>query len=42
MREKWFGNRVFDSLSAVEEQLIAALKMLEKDAPRVASLTGFD
>jgi transposase len=42
VREKWFGNRVFDSMNAVEEQLITALKTLEEDAPRVASLTGFD
>jgi transposase len=42
IREKWFANRVFDSLSAVEEQLLAALKTLEKDAAQVASLTGFD
>ena len=41
-REKWFGNRVLDSMNAVEEQLITALKTLEEDAPRVASLTGFD
>jgi DDE superfamily endonuclease len=41
-REKWFGNRVFDSMNAVEEQRITALKTLEEDAPRVASLTGFD
>ena len=42
VREKWFGNRVFDSLSAVEEQLLTALKILEEDSPRVASLAGFD
>jgi len=42
VREKWFANRVFDSMSAVEEQLITALKTLEEDATRVASLTGFD
>ena len=42
VREKWFANRVFDSIHAVEEQLIVALKMLEEDATRVASLTGFD
>jgi transposase len=42
VREKWFGNRVFDSMNAVEEQLITALKTLEEDSPRVASLTGFD
>ena len=42
VREKWFANRVFASMSAVEEQLITALKSLEEDATRVASLTGFD
>ena len=42
VREKWFANRVFDSMDAVEEQLITALKTLEEDATRVASLTGFD
>jgi transposase len=42
VREKWFANRVFDSLTAVEEQLVTALTALEDDPPRVASLTGFD
>ena len=42
VREKWFANRVFNSLSAVEEQLLTALKTLEEDAPRVASLAGFE
>ena len=28
VREKWFANRVFNSLSAVEEQLMTALKTL--------------
>ena len=42
VREKWFANRVFASLAAVEEQLVTALMMLEDDAQRVASLTGFD
>jgi transposase len=42
VREKWFANRVFDSLSVVEEQLMTALKTLEEDSPRVASLTGFE
>jgi putative transposase len=41
VREKWFANRVFDSIHAVEEQLIVALKTLEEDATRVASLAGF-
>jgi transposase len=42
VREKWFVNRGFASMNAVEEQLISALKTLEEDATRVASLTGFD
>src|SRR4051812_7098948 len=42
VREKWFANRVFDSMNAVEEQLMTALKTLEEDSSRVASLTGFD
>src|SRR3954451_1195036 len=42
VREKWFGNRVFGSMDAVEEQLITALKILEEDSTRVASLTGFE
>ena len=42
VREKWFGNRVFDSMDAVEEQLITALQILEEDLTRVASLTGFE
>jgi transposase len=42
IREKWFANRVFDSMNAVEEQLLTALKTWEEDATRVASLTGFD
>jgi transposase len=42
VREKWFANRVFDRLSAVEEQLITARKTLEEDSARVALLTGFD
>jgi transposase len=41
MREKWFANRVFDSRSAVEEQLLTALKTWEEDSTRVASLAGF-
>jgi hypothetical protein len=33
---------VFDSLAALEDQLVIALTTLEADARRVASLTGFD
>jgi transposase len=42
VREKWFGNRVFASLPAVEDQLVTALQTLEEDQRRVASLSGFD
>ena len=42
IREKWFANRVFSSMNAVEEQLLTALKILEEDSLRVASLTGFE
>jgi transposase len=41
VREKWFSNRVFASLSAVDEQLVTALRALEADPSQVASLTGF-
>jgi len=42
VREKWFANRVFASIDAVEEQLLTALKTLEGEMARVASLTGFE
>jgi transposase len=42
IREKWFENLVFDSLDAVEDRLEEALRRLESDRPRVASLTAFD
>ena len=42
VREKWFANRVFASMDAVEEQLLTALKTLEGERARVASLTGFE
>jgi transposase len=41
IREKWFSNRVFATLSAVDEQLIRALRALEMGPQQVASLTGF-
>jgi hypothetical protein len=41
-REKWFANRVFARLNAVEEQLLTALKTWEEDSARVASVTGFE
>jgi len=42
VREKWFSNRVFANMAALEEQLVTALTVLEDDPPRMASLTGFD
>ena len=42
IREKWFENRVFDSLDGVEDRLVAALRSLEGDPDRVSALTGFD
>ena len=41
VREKWFHNRVFASLSAVDEQLVQALRVLETDSQQVASMVGF-
>jgi transposase len=41
IREKWFSNRVFPSLSAVDEQLGRALRARETDPQQVTSLTGF-
>jgi transposase len=41
IREKWFSNRVCATLSAVDEQLIRALRALEMGPQQVASLTGF-
>jgi transposase len=42
IREKYFSNRVFHSLDAVESVLCEALVTLEQSPRRVASLTGFD
>lgn len=38
LREKFFHNRVFDSLDALEEQLTVALKTLEADPGTVNSI----
>jgi transposase len=40
-REKWLGNRLFDSQDAVDQQIERGLAALEKDPERVASLAGF-
>ena len=42
IREKWFANLVFKSITAVEDTLVKALVTLERDADRVAGITGFD
>jgi transposase len=42
LREKWFANRWFETMDQLDHQLVAALTVLEADAPRMASLTGFD
>jgi len=41
IREKWFPNKVFKSLDAVEGVLVDALQSLEKSQEKVASITGF-
>lgn len=42
LREKHFHNRAFDSLGALEEQLVAGLQALEMDHERVKSITGWE
>jgi hypothetical protein len=42
VREKYFANRQLASRDQWEEQLVTGLAGLEADAPRLASLTGFD
>ena len=40
LREKWFHNIVFDSLHALEEQLVKGLKALEINPTVVKSIVG--
>lgn len=42
LREKWFDNLVFDSLDALEQQLVVALLTLEREPERVKSITAWD
>ncbi|MGH8858389.1 MAG: transposase, partial [Polaromonas sp.] len=42
LREKWFHYIVFDSLDALEDQLVLALKTLEYDPAVVKSIAGLD
>jgi hypothetical protein len=39
---KVFHNRAFDSLGALEEQLVAGLRALEADHARVKSIVGWE
>ena len=42
IREKWFNNKVFKDLNAVEDAMVEALVSLENDKSRVSSITGFN
>ena len=42
LREKFFHNRVFDSLDALEDQLEMGLKTLGQDQERVYSIVGWE
>lgn len=42
LREKYFHNRAFDSLAALEDQLILGLRALESDPARMQSITGWE
>ena len=39
LREKHFHNRAFDSIDALEDHLVDALKAMENNPERVASIT---
>ena len=42
LREKFFHNRLFDSLDALEEQLVQGLRQLETNPKLVRSITGWE
>ena len=42
LREKYFHNKAFDSLDALEDQLEIGLIALEQDQPRVQSIVAWD
>lgn len=42
LREKFFHNQIFDSLDALEDQLVAGLCRLEADPDRVRSIVAWD
>ncbi len=41
MREKWFANKTFNSMSAVIETLVASLQSLECSPQKIQSLASF-
>jgi len=42
LREKHFHNRVFDSIDALEDQLVIGLRDLENAPDRVKSIAGWE
>lgn len=42
LREKYFHNRAFDSLDALEDHLVLGLREIEADATRVRSICNWD
>lgn len=42
MREKWFANKTFDSMSAVIKKLITSLRSLEQSPQKIQSIAGFN
>ena len=42
LREKYFHNKVFDSLDALEDQLADSLRALEFDPETVKSISAWD
>jgi len=42
LREKFFHNRTFESLDALEDQLVSGLQTLEADLPRVRKIVAWD
>ena len=42
LREKYFHNRVFDSIDALEDQLELALRAFETNAPMVRSIVAWE
>jgi len=42
LREKFFHNKAFDSLDALEDQLETGLRALENNMPQVKSIVAWD